>query len=50
MYGIYSDIYQPTEVEDTNANYAAPDLEEIGTTMVRDINPLYEQMFDYFEQ
>ena len=41
-YGVYSDIYQPTEITNRNSAYAATDIEETGATVIRDNNPQYE--------
>ena len=41
VYGDYSEVEDDSEMKDTNANYAAPDLEEIGCTRVIHLNSAY---------
>ena len=41
VYGNYSEVENDSEITDTNANYAAPDLEEIVCTRVTDLNSAY---------
>ena len=41
-YGVYSDIYQPTEITNRNSAYATTNMEETGATVIRDNNPQYE--------
>ena len=42
VYGVYSDVYKESEIYDKNAYYAAADVEDGGTTMIRDNNSNYE--------
>ena len=42
VYGVYADVYEETEIYDRNAYYAATDMEDSGTTMIRDNNSEYE--------
>ena len=42
VYGVYSDVYEESEIYDRNAYYAAADVEDGGTTMIRDNNSNYE--------
>ena len=41
VYGDYSEVYQETEITDTNADYGAPDLEGVGCSLVTDLNSVY---------
>ena len=42
VYGDYGEVYEETEIYDTNAYYGAGDMEETGATLIRDNNPEYE--------
>ena len=41
VYGDYSEVYQETKITDANAEYGAPDLEEVGCSRVTDLNSVY---------
>ena len=42
VYGVYGDVYKECEIYDRNAYYAATDMEDTDTTMIRDNNSEYE--------
>ena len=42
VYGVYGEVYEESEMYDTNAYYGVGDIEEARSTMIRDNNPEYE--------
>ena len=42
VYGDYGEVYEESEIYDTNAYYGVGEAEETGSTMIRDNNPEYE--------
>ena len=42
VYGVYGEVYEESEIYDTNAYYGVGEVEETGSTMVRDNNSQYE--------